>query len=95
MKKTFTTLLLASALIFCLSSFTADDGGRKKIYLENKCGSSVKVEVKSPGQGTSYTISAGYKKPFSFLEDAKVYVDGKLICDVASASEGSSYVVCE
>ena len=73
-----------------------DDGGRIKVYLQNKCSSDAKFKVASPGSSTHYTVDDGYKKPFSFMEGTKVYdVDGRLVVEIDDSDEGKTFVICD
>lgn len=95
-------LLVISAmfvLAFALQSFTSnDDGeaGRIKVYLVNKCSSDAKFKVASPGSSTHYTVDDNSKKPMTFMEGTKIYdVDGNMVHEVSSSSEGDEVVVCD
>lgn len=86
-------VLMGASMLMSVKDY---DGGRIKIYLENKCSSDAKFKVASPGSSTHYTLDDGYKKPYSFLEGTKVYdVDGRLVVEVDESDEGDSFVICD
>lgn len=96
--KRLSQLLLIPALFMggVLFMSMEDDGGRIKVYLQNKCSSDAKFKVASPGSSTHYTVDDGYKKPFSFLEGTKVYdVDGRLVVEIDDSDEGKTFVICD
>ncbi len=94
-KLLFVGAIVASA--FVLQSFdTNGEGGRIKVYLQNKCSSDAKFKVASPGSSTHYTVDDGSKKPMTFMEGTKIYdVDGNMVHEVTSSSEGKTVVVCD
>ena len=100
MKKTFQFLMLFAFLATTSLSFmsfsSANDDGRIKVYIVNKCSSDVNYRVESPGSATSYTAYDGSKTPNTFMEGTKIYnSDGKLVHTVSSSSEGKDVIVCD
>jgi hypothetical protein len=73
----------------------SNPSGLVKIYLENKCGSSVKVKAERPGTSGTYTINGNTKKPLSFAEGTKIVVDGTTIVEVTADCAGKTYTVCD
>lgn len=106
MKKTIFISIIAILLTGSLaySTMAADKQtenestySRVKIYLKNDCSSDVEVYVKSPGSSSKYTVRAGYKTAFEFLDGTKVYdEDGRnLIVEVTSSCSNKTYYVCD
>ena len=99
MKKTIKTIVglgFVLGLCFTFMSMADGDGGRIKVYLQNKCSSDVDIKVASPGSSTHYTVADGSKKPMTFVEGTKIYdSNGDLAHEVSSSSENKVIVVCD
>lgn len=96
MKNISKLLVIPVLLVGSSMLMSVKDGGRIKVYLENKCSTDAKFKVASPGSSTHYTVDDGYKKPFSFMEGTKVYdVDGRLVVEIDESDEGETFVICD
>lgn len=86
------------ALAVCVTfmSMTGSNGGRIKVYLQNKCSSDVSIRIESPGSATNYTVEDGVSKPDTFIEGTKIFdSEGHLAHTVSTSSEGKTIVVCD
>ena len=99
MKKSIKALIglgFVLGVCFTFMSMADGEGGRIKVYLQNKCSSDVKIKVASPGSSTHYTVEDGAKKPMTFMEGTKIYdSNGNLAMEVSASNEGDVVVVCD
>lgn len=99
MKKALKSLIGLGFILgvcFTFMSMADGEGGRIKVYLENKCSSDVDIKVSAPGSSTKYTVADGSKKPMTFVEGTKIYdSNGNLAHEVTSSSENKVIVVCD
>lgn len=87
---------LIAAAAFTIMSMAYSEGGRIKVYLENKCTKDVTIRIESPGSATTYTVEDGTSKPDTFLEGTKIFnSNGKLAHTVTTSSEGKTIIVCD